>query len=382
MLRLNPLVEKLSIYPIVELDRRKAEILRQGRKLYDFGTGDPVEPTPPFIRQALLDAVDPVCPYPAVAGKPGVRKAIAAYLERRFGAQLDANTQILPTAGSKEVCFHTPQLVIDPTAEDRLVAFPDPGYPAYERGALFCGGEPYPVRLSGDFVFRPHELPVEILRRTRMIWINTPHNPTGAVMSRDDLMRAAEVCEAHGILLASDETYADVYQDERPHSLCEVARSGYIVVHSLSKRSGVTGYRTGFIAGNADTIHRLKSLRANPGLVPQDFVNAAAEVAWTEESHVEARRQVFAAKKAVMMDFFREVGIEVAASQATIYLWIRTPAGHTDEAYASRLLEAGIVLSPGAFFGVAGGGEGYLRLALVPSVEECRAACALWKTLL
>jgi acetylornithine aminotransferase len=180
----------------------------------------------------------------------------------------------------------------------------------------------------------------------------------------------------------SDETYADIYQDVVPHSVLEVSTQGVVALHSLSKRSGMTGYRAGFLAGDADIMGRLKSLRANPGLVPQDFVNAASIVAWDDDAHVAERRSIFAAKKAVMMAFFREVGIEVVGSEATIYLWIRTPAGFTDEAYALRLLDAGIVATPGPMFAVGGGGKGFLRFALVPSVSQCEAAVAAWRAIL
>jgi acetylornithine aminotransferase len=144
----------------------------------------------------------------------------------------------------------------------------------------------------------------------------------------------------------------------------------------------MTGYRSGFLAGDANIVKQLKGLRANPGLVPQDFVNTAAAVAWADDAHVAERRAIFAAKKKVLMDFFNEVGIEVVASEATIYLWLKTPAGFTDEQYALKLLEAGIVSTPGPLFAVGGGGVGYIRLALVPSVEACREATVAWRSAL
>ncbi len=382
MPRINPLVTSLATYPIVEIERRKAELIRAGRRVYDFGTGDPVEPTPDFVRQAMLDAVPASCPYPSVSGKRDVREAIAKYLLTRFGVTLDPETQIIPTSGSKEAVFHTPQLVIDPNADDKLVVFPDPGYPAYQRGALFAYGEAYPVILDGDHIFRPWLLPPEVLRRTRMMWINSPHNPSGAITPLEDLQRTADLCREYDILLVSDETYADIYQDTVPHSILECGFENVLALHSLSKRSGMTGYRSGFLAGDANIVKQLKGLRANPGLVPQDFVNTAAAVAWADDAHVAERRAIFAAKKKVLMDFFNEVGIEVVASEATIYLWLKTPAGFTDEQYALKLLEAGIVSTPGPLFAVGGGGVGYIRLALVPSVEACREATVAWRSAL
>ncbi len=382
MARLNPIFEQLSSYPIVELERRKARLRAAGKRLFDFGTGDPVEPTPAFIRQALVDAVLPSCPYPSVRGRPAVRQAVATYLQRRFGVAVDPDRSVLPTSGSKEAVFHLPQLVIDAAAPDKVVVFPDPGYPVYHRGALFAGAESHAVKLDGDHIFRPWLLPDALLDRTRLIWLNSPHNPSGAITPLADLQRAADLCRARGILLVNDESYADIYQDQRPHSLLETGLDHVLVLHSLSKRSGMTGYRSGFVAGDPTLVPRLAELRSNPGLAPQDFVNAAACAAWSDDDHVADRRAIFLAKKALLCAFFDEVGIEVRGSEATIYLWLAAPAGETDETWAAKLLEAGIVVSPGRIFGVAGGGEGFVRVALVPSLEEIRAAIEAWRTLL
>lgn len=382
MPRLNPVLEQLATYPIFALEQRKAALRKRGVRLFDFGTGDPVEPTPQFIRDALVGAVQPSCPYPSIRGKGPIRRVIADYLQRRYGVTVDPNTQVLPTAGSKEAVFHLPLLVVDQQSSDNVVVFPDPGYPAYQRGVMFAGGTPHAVVLEGDQIFRPWLLPDALLDRTRMIWVNSPHNPTGAVHSLQQLQRIADLCRERDILLASDESYADIYSDVRPPSALETGVDNVVVLHSLSKRSGMTGYRSGFLAGDPAIIAALTTLRSNPGLAPQDFVNAAACAAWADDEHVAARRRVFAAKKAILIDFFDEVGIEVAASEATIYLWVRAPEGETDETWAARLLEAGIVVSPGRMFGVAGGGQGYIRVALVPSEAEIRDAIAVWRTLL
>ena len=383
MPRLNPVFENLSAYPIAALEAKKREVAAAGVRIFDFGTGDPREPTAEFIRQALLNSVQPRCGYPGVRGRAEVRQAISAYLKRRFGVDVDPDTQILPTAGSKEAVFHTPLLVIDKDAPDNLVIFPDPGYPAYQRGALFAGGQPYAVALEDDHVFRPWLLPEDVLKRARMMWINSPHNPSGAVTSLADLQRIADLCRKHDILLVSDETYADVYQgDDAPHSILECGSEGLLVLHSLSKRSGMTGYRSGFLAGDPAIMAQLTRLRANPGLVPQDFVNAAAAAAWSDDDHVHARRAIFEEKKQLFLDFFDEVGIEVVGRAATIYLWIKVPDGQTEVEWADRLLAKGIVVSPGPMFGVSGAGAGYVRLALVPSMSVCREAIAVWRTLL
>lgn len=383
MPRLNPIFSSLQTYPITVLQDRKASLEASGRRLLDFSIGDPVEPTPEFIRQALLSSVRPRCGYPRVSGAASVRAAMAAYLKRRFGVSVDPDTQILPTAGSKEAVFHIPLLFIDPSAPDRRVVFPDPGYPAYMRGTLFAGGTPHPVRLEGDYVFRPWQLPEDVLQQTRLLWINSPHNPSGAVTPLEDLQRIADMCREHDILCVSDESYVDIYHRDPPHSMLECGTDNIIVLHSLSKRSGMTGYRSGFLTGDPVVMGHLREFRSNPGLVPQDFVNAAAEVAWADDAHVAERRQTCRAKKSMFLSFFDESGIEVIGREATLYLWLRVPPGKASaQDWAEELLEAGLVVSPGTLFGVSGGGAGYVRLALVPSLAECQEAIQIWRTLL
>ncbi len=378
MPRYNPLLDQLRTYPAVAVDERKAALMASGRRVFDFGTGDPHEPPPAFVADALREAVEPRFPYPKVRGKPEIRNAIAAYMQRRFGVDLDPETQILPTSGSKEAVFHMPLLVVDPSAEDRTVVFPDPGYPAYQRGALFAGAEAHAVRLNGDHLLHPSTLPEDVVQRTRMVWLNHPHNPSGAVMSLPDLEDAVALCRERDILLACDETYTDIYHTDPPHSVLECGTEGVVALYSLSKRSGMTGYRSGFVAGDPAIIRRLAQLRTNPGLVPSDFVNHAAAAAWADDTHAEDRRQIFREKKQIFLDFFDELGIKVLGRGATIYLWVEVPGGN-DEAYATRLLDAGIVVSPGRIFGVAGGGHGYIRLAMVPTLSECVAAIVAWR---
>ena len=377
MPRFNPLLTQLRTYPAIAVDEAKARLQKAGRTVYDFGKGDPAEPPPEFVREALVSGVDERLPYPRVMGSDAVRESIAAYMQRRFGVLLDPATQIVPTSGSKEAVFHLPLLVIDRNAPDRGVVFPDPGYPAYQRGALFAGGEAIALRLEGDHILRPERIDPEIIARTRMIWLNTPHNPSGAVTTLEDLQRAADFCRSHDILLVSDETYADVYHADPPHSLLECGTTGVLALHSLSKRSGMTGYRSGFVAGDADVMARFRTLRTNPGIVPSDFVNAAATAAWADDDHTENRRAIFRAKKALFLAMFDALNMRVIGREASLYLWVAVPGGD-DEAYAKRLLDIGIVVSPGRIFGVEGAGVGYIRLAMVPTIDECKAAIAAW----
>lgn len=375
---MNPVLTGLPTYPQVALDARKARAVAAGLTLYDFGTGDDHGPTPLAVREAVRAAVPEVSTYPSVWGPTDLREAIAAYLQRRFAVELDPETSVLPTSGSKEAVFHLPLMVIDREAEDRLVVYPDPGYPAYGRGCLFAGGQPHAVPLSGDFRMRPWELPVDVLRRTRLMWINSPHNPTGALLPLDWMARIHGLCRQHDILLVNDECYADVYVEEVPPSLLQVSTERCLVIHSLSKRSGMTGYRSGFVAGDPEVIAWLRKLRVNPGVVPTDTVNAGATVAWKDDAHVEARRAEFGAKREVLVAFFRREGMEIVASEATFYLWVRCPAGLDDQAYALGLVDHGIVVCPGSTLGLTGTGAGYVRVALVPDLAVCQEAVEVW----
>lgn len=381
-MRVNPRLFSLPTYPTVVLDRAKAELIRQGRPVYDFGTGDPTEPTPAFIREEMCRSVPENCRYPTVTGDRSVRAAFAGWLKRRHGVEVDPDSQVLPTSGSKESIFHLPLLCIDPDAPDRTVIFPDPGYSVYYRGTVLAGGVPYAQQLHGDFVQRVWELPKEVLRKARMLWINSPHNPTGAVLSKDDLRRTWETCREYDILLCSDECYADVWFDSPTTSMLEISTEGVLALFSLSKRSGMTGYRTGILAGDPAIMKQAREARANPGLAPQDFVNAAATVAWAEDSHAEERRLLFGEKRKVLLDFLREVGMEVVASDASFYIWVKAPTGHDGQSYAEKLLSVGIVVNPGSAFAVTDCAKDYFRLALVPDVDTCRVACDVWRTIL
>lgn len=382
MSRLNPILEGLPPYPITELDRIRAEVRASGLKLHDFSLGDPVDPTPGFIKDALRDSVTDVSQYPTVVGARPVREAFCRYFLDRFGVELDPDLHVMPTSGSKEALFHLPMVTLDAAADDRVVLYPDPGYPAYERGALFSGGEPHPVPLEGDFVFRPWTLPDDLLRRTRILIINSPHNPTGAVTSMDDMRRTWELCRKWDILLVSDECYIDIYDEDPPPSMLQVGMEGVIAVYSLSKRSGMTGYRSGFLAGDPAWMKRLRTFRANPGLAPLDFVNEAARVAWLETSHVAARRALFAERRRVLLDFLRGSGFEVLQTHAALYIWFRAPRGYDDMTYAAHLLRAGVVVSPGRLLAQTTAGNGWLRLALVPDLRGTMEAIAAWRTVL
>jgi aspartate/methionine/tyrosine aminotransferase len=244
-----------------------------------------------------------------------------------------------------------------------------------------AGGTSDPVTLRPDTGWRLDltTLPADRLERACIAWLNYPHNPTGATVDVPWLREQVAAAREHDILLASDECYQEVWFDTPAPSVLEACDGDFtnvVAVLSLSKRSGMTGYRSGALVGDADVIRAQRLVRPNFGTASQDFVQAAAVAAWDDQEHVRRRRNVFARKRDVVMAFLEEAGIEVSGSEATFYLWFRAPGGD-DVAYAEGLLEAGVVASPGRSFGP--GGEGWLRLALVPSVDHCQAAVDGWR---
>jgi succinyldiaminopimelate transaminase len=341
----------------------------------DFSIGDPREPTPPFIAEAMRRAVPAVSQYPTAAGLTALREAIADYVERRFRVRVDPATQVIPTSGSKEAIFSAPLAFVDRAAGD-VVAFPTPGYPIYERGSRFAGAETAAIALGSDFVLRAADVGDQVWHRARMLWICSPHNPAGSVTPLGDLTDLVAKARSNDVLLCSDECYADVYDEDShpggPPSALQASGSdaeGVLVFLSLSKRSGMTGYRSGAIVGDGEAIAALRSLRSTTGTASQEFVQSAAAAAWTDDSHAAERRAIFSEKRRLLAKAFDAAGLSVVASTAGLYLWV---AVEDDLATTDLLLDNGVVVTPGRFFGA--GGEGFIRLALVPTVDECRHA--------
>jgi acetylornithine aminotransferase len=372
----NPVLGALRTNLMVELDERRRALAAGGKRLFDFGLGDPREPTPEFVKAALRAGVPEVSQYPSAFGTLGLRRAAAAWLHRRFGVTVDPESQVLACAGAKEAIFHLPLAFVGDPAR-RKVVIPDPGYPTYEVGARFAGLEPVLVPLTARrrFLLDPEDVGEDVLRRTLLFWVSYPHNPTGAVAPRDYLRRVGDAARQYGFVVASDECYADVYFGAPPTSMLEVQVENVVAIHSCSKRSGMTGYRSGFMAGDPDLVATLRRLRSHPGVASAEFVAPAAIAAWNEDAHAAERREIFRAKRDRFLRFFAEHGLEADASEATLYLWVKVPAGETSGGYARRLLEEGIVVAPGTAFGA---GEGYVRVALVPTLAECEEAVRAW----
>ena len=400
----------MAVYPFSRLDDAKRKVREAGIELIDFGIGDPQEPTDPMIRQALVDGLRESSSYPLSAGLPELREAIAGWVARRFGTAIDPSAQVVPTYGSKEAIFSFALATVDvPSGKDTVVVT-EPGYPVGERGALFAGARVLRLPLLERNGFLPDlaAIPAEDWPRISLFWVNYPNNPTGAVAPLAFYEELAGRARQHDFLLCSDEAYSELWFDAPAVSALQVADvagtgtapatgaaaaigagtapaasrplANVVVFNTLSKRSSMTGYRSGFVAGDPDVIATMRAFRPTIGTAPQEFVQRASVVAWNDERHVGEARARYAAKRAVLLRALHDCGLRVTASEATFFLWVATPTGVGSEAFAERLLDGGIVVTPGSYLGPSG--EGYIRFALVPTVERCERAAAILRDLL
>jgi acetylornithine aminotransferase len=370
---LHPWLERGAAYAFVALDQRARELAPRDLEPIHFGIGDPREETPEFIREALVASVPRMSSYPPAAGTPELRAACAGWVKRRFGVVLDPERHVLPVNGSKEGVFSLALAVVDRGSPRRAVVIPAPAYPVYEAGAELAGAEVVrvPLRSEDGWRFDPDRVPEEVWRRAALLWLNVPHNPTGATLDAERFEKVMALARRHGFWVAADEAYAEVWFDAPPRSALEFGLENLIVFHTLSKRSTMTGYRSGFMAGDPRLIEALRRLRPNLGVATPAFVQAAAVVAWNDDAHAEVMRARYAAKREVVLSAFRRFGWTVEASEASFFLWMRAPGGD-DVGFVERLMRAGVVALPGSLFDPAG--AGYVRWALVPTLEQCRAA--------
>lgn len=378
----NSAVLNLRKYGFPALTARKQELLAQGVRVFDFSRGDPHEPTAPFISERLRQSIPAVSQYPSAKGLPELRRAVADYVLRRFGVALDAETQILQTNGSKEAIYNIPFVMIGADSNKKLLIAGEPGYPVPERSARLSHAEYFPIVLNDKNGYRLEleSLSPDLLGRTAIVWLNYPHNPSGATIDLDYLKRQYAIARQYEILLCSDESYIDLYfNSPPPPSILQAAQDGVLAFQSCSKRSGMTGYRTGFVAGDRDILRSYLTIREFIGTETSVFTQHAAIAAWSDDQHAAERRAVFTAKRSLLATFFDQQDIPYFPGEGTIYLWVRCPEGVNDIEYADRLAAVGILVTPGSFFG--DGGSGHVRVALVPTLEEIRAALDVWKKL-
>ncbi len=378
-------LKKLPPYLFAEIDRVKREVARTGRDIIDLGVGDPDLPTPPHIIDALhRAALDPANHrYALDLGMPVLRQAIADWYARRFGVALDPATEVLPLIGSKEGIGHIPFAFVNP---GDAVLVPDPGYPVYKAATILAGGEPYCMPLKEDHGFLPdlERIPPDICRRSKLMFINYPNNPTAAVCGREFFARAAEFARRHGVIVCHDAAYTELAFDgfESPSFLeAEGAKDVGIEFHSLSKTYSMTGWRIGFAVGRADVIAGLGKVKSNldSGIFQAVQLAGVAALSGPQDFLKEYLR-IYQRRRDVLVDGLRSLGWNVAKPKATFYVWARVPSGSSSEGITRLLLEeAGIVVTPGS--GLGPSGEGYIRMTLTVGEERLREAVERIKTM-
>jgi N-succinyldiaminopimelate aminotransferase len=381
----NPDLDRLQPYPFEKLRALFVGVTPDARHAaISLSIGEPKHPTPEFIKRALIEHLGGLAAYPATAGTPGLREAIAAWLVRRYGLPpIDPAAQVLPVNGSREALFAIAQTVVD-RARNAVVLCPNPFYQIYEGAAVLAGATPcYANAVSARGLAVDYEsVPAAVWPRVQLAYACSPANPTGRVMTLDEWGSLFELSDRHGFIVASDECYSELYFDDArpPLGALEAAhrlgRSDYrrlVVFSSLSKRSNVPGMRSGFVAGDAAVLARFLLYRTYHGSAMSLAVQAASEAAWRDEAHVAENRRLYREKFAAALPLV-QAPLETAMPDGGFYLWIRVPGD--DTAFARALYgQYNVTVLPGSYLArEANGmnpGRGYVRVALVAPFDEC-----------
>ncbi|BDG60665.1 LL-diaminopimelate aminotransferase [Caldinitratiruptor microaerophilus] len=374
-------IESVPPYLFAEIDRKRREVAARGVDVISLGIGDPDLPTPDFVVERMAQEIrDPRWHrYPDYEGHPAFRRAVASFYRRRFGVEIDPDREVLALIGSKEGLAHLIWAYVDP---GDVVLVPDPAYPVYLTQTRLAGGEPYVMPLRRERGFLPDlgAIPTDVARRAKLLFVNYPNNPTGAVADRAFYEEAVAFCRQHDILLVSDNAYSEMTFDGfvAPSAL-EVpgARDVTVEFWSLSKPFNMTGWRIAAAVGNADALYRALGIvktNLDSGQFTAIQMAAAAALESPEaEAFIRRMNAVYARRRDMAVQALRRMGLDVEAPRGTFYLWVPVPAGHTSTSFATLLLEkAGVVVTPGIGYGP--GGEGYVRLSLCLPDERLQEA--------
>ncbi|MFZ6674100.1 succinyldiaminopimelate transaminase [Undibacterium sp. Xuan67W] len=392
---MNPFLQKLQPYPFEKLKRLFADVKpNPSYKAISLGIGEPKHPTPAFIRQAVTDHLDGLSAYPSTAGSDALRLSIAQWLARRYDIPaLDAASQILPVNGSREALFALAQTVIDPSNNEHgkpIILCPNPFYQIYEGAAYLAGAEPYFANADPARNFAPdyNSIPDEIWKRVQLLYICSPGNPTGAVLTMHDWKELFDLSDKYGFVIAADECYSEIYfKPEAPLGSLQAARAfgrtdyrRLITLSSLSKRSNVPGMRSGFVAGDAEIIKNFLLYRTYHGSAMSPSIQSASILAWNDEAHAQENREQYCQKFAQVTPLLQEV-LDVNLPDAAFYLWAKVDKliAISDTDFAKRLYqEYNVTVLPGSYLARdAHGinpGQNRIRMALVAEVEECMEA--------
>ncbi len=384
---MNPLLSRLQPYPFERLKQLFSTITpNPDYAPISLGIGEPRHATPQLVLDALAQATVQLAAYPATAGLPGLRESCVHWVQRRYGLQLDAATQVLPVNGSREALFAFAQTVIDPTRE-AVVVCPNPFYQIYEGAALLAGANPYyaPSDPALNFNVNWDSVPADVWAKTQLLFVCSPGNPTGSVMPLSDWKKLFSLSDQYGFVIASDECYSEIYfREEAPlgglEAAAKLGRTDFknlVAFTSLSKRSNVPGMRSGFVAGDAHILKQFLLYRTYHGSAMSGMVQAASMAAWDDEAHVVANRAQYRQKFAAVTPLLEAV-MDVRLPDAGFYLWAAVPGGD-DVAFARDLLaQYNVTVLPGSYLARdAQGfnpGAGRIRMALVAETAECLEA--------
>jgi len=370
-------IQNLPPYLFARIERLIADKKAQGADVISLGIGDPDMPTPGHVIQAAEKELQNPAnhQYPSSAGMPAYRRAVADWYARRFGVELDPQREVVSLIGSKEGIAHLPWCFVNP---GDVVLVPDPGYPVYAGGTVLAGGEPCPLPLTAENEFLPDlaAIPSETARRAKVLFINYPNNPTGAVASKEFFARVVDFAREYGLLVCHDAAYSEIaFDGYRPPSFLEVpgAREVGIEFHSVSKTYNMTGWRAGWAAGNADAVGALGRLKSNLDSGVFQVVQHAAIAALNgPQDGVQSLVESYRERRDLVVDTLNSLGWQLPKPRATFYIWAPVPAGHDAASFAEMVLEkAGVVITPGTGYGACG--EGYFRISLTlpaPRVVE------------
>jgi len=384
--KLSKRLSALPSYPMGEIPSIKRRLVQQGVDVIDVGAGDADFPPPEAAIDALARAAaDPAMSrYPFQLGLPAFREAAAAYMQRRFGVACDPFAELHPLLGSKEGIAHLAMAVLD---RGDVAIVPDPGYPVYHGGTVLAQGEPhlYPITPRSDFLVELDAVPADVLKRTRLVYLNYPNNPTAAIAPRDYLERTVAFCRRHDIVIAYDNPYCEITFDGYvAPSIFEIpgARDVAVEFHSLSKSFCMTGWRLGWVVGRSELVTALSRVKSYVDTGAFLAVQAAgAAVLHDAAAHLAPYVAQFKERRDAMLPALRAQGFEPETPRATMYIWVPLPEGLPSAAFQRRALEeAGVVVMPGSGFGA--GGEGFFRVALtVATPRLVEGAARLGKVL-
>jgi len=371
-------IKTLPPYLFAAIDKMKQEAIARGVDIINLGIGDPDLPTPMPIIESLANAAkDPKHhQYPSYEGMLSFRKAVAGWYKRRFNVTLDPANEVLTLIGSKEGIGHIHLAFVDP---GDVVLVPSPGYPVYPVGTSFCGGTSHlmPLTKANGFVPDLGAIPNEVARKAKLMWLNSPNNPTSVIMTKDYFKRVVDFAQEHQIIVCHDAAYSEIYYDgRRPVSFMEVdgAKDVGVEFHSLSKTYNMTGWRIGFAVGHKDVLAGLGKVKSNLDSGCFEAVQEAGITALNlDDSVTDSVRKTYQDRRDTLIPGLKKLGLEVDPPPAAFYVWVTVPKGYTSTSFTAHLLEkAGIVTTPGNGFGAPG--EGYIRMTLCTSKERLAEA--------